>query len=198
MNSKSITLSLIASAVFSCVGIAPAMAQHMNTPGIDLAQHEIRASIEQGLASGQITPQEAQTLYRREREIQLREIRMKRDGAATAQERRQLREDLDDMRAEVATKLANRQIVVRQTSLTPGIDKAQYLIRARIEQGIRTGHITRREAERLYASERALHRSEAAFKSDGHMSRAERQQLRDQVAMLNQDVDRMMSNGRHY
>lgn len=198
MNAKSVTLSIIASAVFACMGIAPAIAQNTNTPRIDVAQQQIRARIQQGIASGQITPQEAQTLYHREREIQFRELRMKRDGAATPQERRQLRQDLDDMRAEVETKLANRHVVARVSSSTPHIDKAQQLIRSRIDQGIRTGQITPREADRLFARERTLHRREAAFKSDGHMSRAERQQLRDEVAMLDNDVTKMMSHRRHY
>jgi hypothetical protein len=197
MNTKSITLSLIASTMFAYVGIAPAMAQNTNTPGIDLAQQQIRVRIQQGITSGQITQQEAQILYQREREIQFREIRMKRDGAATPQERRQLQQDLDDMRAEVETKLANRQVVAGQSSLTPGIDKALQLIRSRIGHGIQSGHITRQEADKLFARERTLHRHEAAFKSDGYMRKAERQQLREEVAMLNNDVERMMSNNRH-
>lgn len=197
MNTKSIMLSLVASTMFAYVGIAPAMAQNSNTPGIDHAQQQIRVRIQQGIASGQITPQEAQVLSQREREIQFREIRMKREGAATYQERRQLQQDLDGMRAEVEIKLANRQVVASRSSLTPGIDRDMQLIRSRIGSGIQSGHITRREADKLFARERTLYRHEAAFKSDGYMRKAERQQLREEVAMLNDDVERMMSNNRH-
>src|SRR6476661_5628366 len=107
MKSKSITLPLIAAAMFACAGIAPAMAQHINTPGIDNAQQDIHGRIEQGIASGRITRNEAQGLFQRERDIQIREMRMKSDGHASPQERRELRQDLDSLRAEVEAKIAN-------------------------------------------------------------------------------------------
>lgn len=194
MNSKSIALSLIASAAFACMGVAPAMAQSTNTPGIDIAQQQIRARIQQGVASGHLTQQEEQALYQREREIQFREIRMKRDGVATPQERHQLQQDVENMRAEVEAKLVNRQVASRQGGGAPAIDNAQQRVHARIEQGIRSGHITRREADRLFAKEKQISRDEARFKSDGRLTRAERQTLRDQVASLSRDVERKMSN----
>lgn len=194
MNTKSITLSLLASAAFACAAVAPAMAQNTNTPGIDAAQQQIRARIQQGVASGHLTQQEAQALYQREREIQFREIRMKKDGVATPQERRQVQQDVENMRAEVEAKLANQQVASRQGGGTPAVDNAQQQIHARIEQGIRSGHITRREADRLFAKEKQINRDEARFKSDGRITAAERQSLRSKVASLNNDVERKMSN----
>jgi hypothetical protein len=197
MNTKSLTLSLIASAAFTCFSMAPALAQNTNTSGIDRTQQEIHARIQQGIASGRITQQEAQVLYQREREIQFREIRMKRDGMATLQERHQLRLDLEDMRAEVEAKIANRQTTANQYRSTPGIDNGPQVIRSRIERGLQTGNISPREANILFAKERQLDRHEAAFKADGYLSRAEREQLRDEVAMLNNDIDKMMANRRY-
>ncbi len=198
MKARSIAFSVVASIIVSCASIAPALAQHSHTPGIDNAKQQIRVRIQQGIASGQITPREAESLYERERELQYREMRMKRDGNATPQERRQLREDLENMHAEVERKLANRHIATPSHSGTPGIDRAQHDIRARIQHGIRTGHLTQRESNILLAKERQLNRLEAAFKSDGVVTRMERQQLREELAMLSGDVDRMMANRRHY
>lgn len=198
MKARSIAFSVVASVIVSCAGIAPALAQHSHTPGIDNAQQQIRVRIQQGIASGQITPREAEALYERERHLQYREMQMKRDGNASPHERRQLRNDLDDMHAEVERKLANRHATTQSHGGTPGIDRAQYDIRARIQHGIRTGHLTQRESNVLFAKERQLHRLEAAFKSDGIVTRMERQQLRAEIAMLNEDVDRMMANRRHY
>ncbi len=195
MTTKSITLTLIASAVFACIGVAPAIAQNTNTPGIDTAQQEIRARIQQGVASGHLTQQEEQALYQREREIQFREIRMKRDGVVTNEERRQLRDDLDSMRAEVEAKLSNRQ-VNRGSSPTPGIDNAQEQIHARIVQGTRSGHLTQREADRLFAKEDNITRMEARFKADGRITNTERRTLREQLAALSDEVERKMSNRR--
>ncbi|KRB91435.1 hypothetical protein [Noviherbaspirillum sp. Root189] len=198
MKTKSLTLSLIAAATIAGFGVAPAMAQHSNTPGIDNAQQDIHARIQQGMASGQITRDEARDLFQREREIQIREARMKNDGRATQHERRQLRVDLDNLRAEVEGKIANGRFANRRANGAPAIDNAQAQIRMRLEQGVRSGQIDRREGEILAAKERMLRRHEAAFSSDGVISGRERQQLREEVALLNQDIDRMMSNRRGY
>lgn len=193
MSPKSITLTLLASAMFACLGVAPAMAQQTNTPNIDNAQQQIRARIQQGVASGHLTQQEEQALYQREREIQFREIRMKRDGVASYEERRQLQQDLDNMRAEVEAKLANRQV---NRGSTPGIDNTQQQIHARIVQGTRSGHLTQREANRLFAKEADITRMEARFKSDGRVTNTERRTLREQLAALSNEVERKMSNRR--
>jgi Spy/CpxP family protein refolding chaperone len=196
MKTRSLATTLLASAAFACIAAAPAMAQHVNTPGIDQAQQQIRARIQQGVASGHITQQEAQALYQREREIQFREIRMKRDGMATPEERRQLRQDLDEMRAEVESKIANRNALARYGTAASDIGNARHQIRSRIGQGMRNGLITRREADRLFSRERELGRHVAAFESDGRVTRSEQRQLTSELAMLNDDVERMMSNGR--
>lgn len=198
MKTKLFTLSLLAAATITGAGIAPAMAQHANTPGIDNAQQEMHARIQQGIASGQITRHEARDLFQREREIQVREMRMKSDGRATPQERRQLRQDLHDLRAEVEDKLANGRYANRRANGAPEIDNAQAQIRMRLEEGIRSGRIDRREGEILAAKERMLRRHETAFSADGFISGRERQQLREEVALLNHDIDRMMSNRRGY
>jgi hypothetical protein len=194
MKTKSIALSFVASALFAGIGIAPAIAQNANTPGIDRAQDNIHARIQQGIASGHITQQEAQVLYQREREIQMRESRIKRDGSATPQERQQLRQDLEDMRAEVERKISNPRVAAAQAANTPGIDNRAERIHARIEQGVDSGHITRGEARRLFQRERDIERRETRFKSDGVVTRDERRQLQNQLAVLNKDVERMMAN----
>jgi predicted nucleic acid-binding Zn-ribbon protein len=196
MKSKLIAGSLLASALFAGVGMSPVMAQSTNTPGIDRAQQEIGARIQQGLASGHITPSEAQSLYRREREIQFRESRFKSDGSASPQERQQLRQDLDALRDEVERNIANPRVDAQQPDNTPGIDNREFRIRDRIEEGVRSGRITEREASRLHRREREIERHEARFKSDGTVTREERRELRDELTALRDDVERMMRNDR--
>jgi len=87
--------------MFVSLGLSPAMAQGTSTPRIDQAQQAISARIQQGLTSGHITPSEARELYRRDRDIEIRESRFKSDGTVTAQERQQLRADLDRLNADV-------------------------------------------------------------------------------------------------
>lgn len=197
MKSKFFTTSLLASALFLGLGLAPAMAQGTSTPAIDRAQQAISARIQQGMASGHITPSEARELLRRDREIDLRESRFKANGTTTPQERQQLRVDVDRLGNEVERLMMNNDYVQppgNSASTTPGIDNRQLNISARIDEGVRSGRLTQREARRLHNRERAIARHEAAYKRDGVVTPQERRQLRDELARLNADLARMMRN----
>ena len=197
MKSKLLTASLLASALFAGLALAPAMAQQStNTPGVDRAQQAISARIQQGLASGQITPSEAQALYRREREIQARENYYKSNGVATQQERQQLRADLDGLSADVERMIANRNVVGQPSTSTPGIDNREQQISNRIDEGVRSGRISQREARQLHRREREIERHEASFKADGVVTQQERRQLRNELSALRDDVERLMRNER--
>jgi hypothetical protein len=189
MKSTSIVASLLVSALFAGIAIAPAMAQQ--TPAIDRAQQDIGARIQQGLRAGSITPSEAQDLVRRQREIQLRENRIKADGRATPRERQLLRQDLDDLNAEVERKMSNRR-VTQGSSATPAIDDHQADIRDRIAQGVRSGRISQGQARRFDNRERNIARNEARFKADGVVTQQERRQLRNDLSVLREDIERMI------
>jgi len=191
MKSKLFTASLLASALFVGLGFSPVMAQGTNTPRVDQAQQAISARIQQGLASGHITPSEARELYRRERDIDSRESRFKSDGTVTAQERQQLRADLDRLNADVERAIANRSVVA-QPGNTNGIDNREFNISQRIDEGVRSGHITQREARSLHSRERDVARLEAGFKRDGVVTPQERRQLRNALTKLRNDVERMI------
>ncbi|WPC68669.1 hypothetical protein SBP18_09260 [Rhodoferax ferrireducens] len=191
MKSKLFTVSLLASALFVGLGFSPVMAQGTNTPRIDQTQQAISARIQQGLASGHITPSEARELYRRDRDIEIRESRFKSDRTATAQERQQLRADLDRLSAEVERMIANRD-VVGQSGNTNGIDNREFNISQRIDEGVRSGHISQREARSLRSRERDVARQEARFKRDGVVTPQERRQLRNALTKLRNDVERMI------
>ncbi|MDE2606244.1 MAG: hypothetical protein KGL68_10035 [Burkholderiales bacterium] len=61
-----------------------------STPRIDQRAANQQKRIDQGVASGQLTPREAQHLERRESHIAREESRAKSDGVVTARERRRL------------------------------------------------------------------------------------------------------------
>ena len=199
MKSKFLTASLLASALFAGVGMSPAMAQGTNTPRIDQAQQAISARIQQGLASGQITPSEAQVLYRRDREIQMRENQYKAYGNVHPQQRQQLRDDLSALGADVERMMNNRDVVRPPGSAaqTPGIDNQDAQISQRIDEGVRSGRITPREARKLQSRQREIARHEVYFKSDGIVTQQERRQLRNELTALRNEVERMMRNDRN-
>lgn len=57
------------------------------------------------------------------------------------------------------------------------IDRTQANQAARINQGLRDGSLTRREAAELAAEQRRIAAMESAAKRDGHLSRAERAEI---------------------
>ena len=192
MKKTSIAVSVLVSALFAGFAIAPAMAQGTHTPAIDRAQQDIGARIQQGLRSGLITPSEAQDLVRRQREIGLRESRVKADGSVTARERQLLRQDLDALNAEVERKMSNRNVAAQGSDRTPAINNNQADVRDLIAQGVRSGRISQGQARRFDNRERNIARNEARFKADGVVTQQERRQLRNDLAVLRQDVERMM------
>lgn len=195
MKKKLLTLSVL-TALAGAFGVAPAMAQSTYTPGIDRSHQDISARIQQGIQAGQITPAEAQELNRRGVDIENRQNRIKSDGTVTQSERQQLRYDLDNLRNDVERKLSNAQVVGRpvQGNNTPGIDRSQQEIHARIEQGMKSGHITPSEAQDLLRRERDIQNRENRIKSDGSTSQGERQQLRQELDGLRAEVERKIAN----
>ncbi|MDB5964595.1 MAG: hypothetical protein JWQ72_1095 [Polaromonas sp.] len=193
MTSKLLTASLLASAMFAGMAAAPAMAQGTYTPRIDQQQQAVGARIQQGLASGQITPSEAQQLYRRDREIQNREAQFKANGNVNPQERQQLAADVAGLGNEVERMIANRNTVA-SAGATPGIDQRELNISQRIDDGVRSGRISQRQAARLHNRERSYARHEASFKADGVVTAQERRQLRNELTALRSEVDRALRN----
>lgn len=200
MTSKPFVASLLACALFAGLGMSSAMAQSATqTPGIDRTQQQISARIQQGLASGHITPFEAQVLYRHDRDIAQRENQYKADRNASPQERQRLRAELASLSAEVERMMNNRDVVRQpvRASNTPGIDRLEFQIERRIEDGVRSGRITQDEARRLSSRDREIDRLEARFKADGVLAPQERQQLRSELTALRDEVERMTHNDRH-
>jgi hypothetical protein len=171
-----------------------------STPRHDEAQQNISARIQRGLQSGQITPSEAQELYRREHDLQTREAQYKANGDITPQERQALRSELDSLRAEVDRLIHNKTVVGQQpvygNTGTPGIDNREMNISRRIDEGVSSGRISENEARRLHMRERMIANHEARFKSDGVVTQQERRQLRNELAALSSEVERMIHNGR--
>lgn len=68
-------------------------------------------------------------------------------------------------------------VPVSAQTATPGIDARQERQQQRIEQGLASGELTKREAARLEREQARIERHEAAAKADGVVTREERRQL---------------------
>lgn len=80
-------------------------------------------------------------------------------------------------------------------AVTPVLDKKQANQQQRIDQGVASGKLTKREAARLQARENRLSAHETAAKADGVVTKKERVRLnqeadKDSQAILRQKHDR--------
>lgn len=69
----------------------------------------------------------------------------------------------------------------------PGVNAREHRQQHRITQGVKSGELTQREARTLRREQRAIRAEERAYKADGHLDRAERRDL-------HQDLDQASRN----
>jgi hypothetical protein len=91
--------------------------------------------------------------------------------------------------------LAFTSIAEAQTH-TPVITQRQRNQRHRINQGVRSGELTRNEAHHLRTDERAINRDKRMAKANGYVSRAERQHLRREENRTSRAIRRDKHNDR--
>lgn len=70
----------------------------------------------------------------------------------------------------------------------PGVNNRQVRQSDRIEQGVTSGELNRREARRLHRKERVIREKEDLYKADGNLSRAERRDLHRDLNALSRDI----------
>ncbi|MDP9046874.1 MAG: hypothetical protein M3N14_01975 [Bacteroidota bacterium] len=91
--------------------------------------------------------------------------------------------------------LAVTSIASAQTH-TPVITERQHNQNRRINQGVRSGELTRNEAHHLRTDERRISAEKRMAKADGHVSRAERKRLRRDENRTSRAIYRDKHNGR--
>jgi hypothetical protein len=74
-------------------------------------------------------------------------------------------------------------VVAAAGTRDPGVNQRQHSQQHRIQQGVKSGELTRGETRRLETEQRHIRHEEARYKSDGQLTRAER-------ADLQQDLNR--------
>jgi hypothetical protein len=81
--------------------------------------------------------------------------------------------------------------------VTPGVDRRERRQSRRIRQGVRSGEITRREANRLARQQARIRRHERRAKSNGYVSARERRSLQRQDNRANRNIYRKKHNRRY-
>jgi hypothetical protein len=156
--------------------------------GTSARQHNQMERVRQGIASGEVTREEARRLLHEQRAVRREEAAYRSDGVLSRGERADLHRDLNRASADIARQRHDRQRVrLDAVAGDAGIDAREARQREAIRRGIASGEITPREAERLWREQARIERSERRAEADGRISRAERVRL-----------DRQLDNaGRH-
>lgn len=70
----------------------------------------------------------------------------------------------------------------------PGVNQRQHVQEHRIEQGVRSGELTRQETRGLMQERRNIRQEERAYKSDGRLTKTERKDLHQDLNELSKDI----------
>jgi hypothetical protein len=77
-----------------------------------------------------------------------------------------------------------------QRTRDPGVNQRQHNQRERIQQGVKSGELTRRETGRLAEEQRDVRQLERGYKSDGTLTDAERRDLQHEQNQASRDIYR--------
>ena len=171
-------LTAIAAGLAACTIAAAASAQ--NTA--DVVQRDVNQQnrIEQGLKSGELTTKEAGRLEREESHIDKMESNALKDGKMTNAEKRRIEraenqasKDIYREKHDAQTGNPNSASSQRmQADVQRNANQEQ-----RIENGVKNGSLTNREAANLERGQARVDRKEANAAADGHVGAGEQKHI---------------------
>jgi hypothetical protein len=160
-------------------------------PGVNHRQANQQAPIHQGVQSGELTRSEAHRLEADQRHIRREERAFKSDGQLTGWERRDLQWDQNTASRDIYRQRHDGQVrpyTAHPAVRDPGVNRMQHDQQARIAQGVRSGELTRDEAQALRGTERSIRAEERAYKSDGKLAGQERADLRQDLGAASRSI----------
>lgn len=78
--------------------------------------------------------------------------------------------------------------VVSAQTLTPKINRTQKNQQLRIQQGVKSGELTRREARKLENQQRVIQHNKRIAKADGVVTSRERKQIRNEQSRASKNI----------
>ncbi|MFG6488815.1 hypothetical protein ACG04R_19170 [Roseateles sp. BYS78W] len=195
--------SLIAAAALALLTSA-AMAQTPATPVPVTAQTTVQRDanqqqrIENGLQSGKITTREAGQLERDEAKVDKLQARDMKDGKLSPAERRQLRAAQNKASRDIKTAENNG---VNGNPLSASSQRMQADVQRdvnqekRVENGLQSGSLTKREAAHLEQGQAHVDRTEAHAAADGHVGAGEQRRVQHAENHQSKRIHRAKTNG---
>jgi Skp family chaperone for outer membrane proteins len=159
-------------------------------PGVNARQHQQRDRIQHGVRSGELTRREAGRLAHEQRDIRQLEREYKADGALTGAERHDLHREQNQASRHIYEQKHDAQDRPGAPPATrdPGVNQRQSHQTGRIVQGVASGELTQPEAHELRAERRDIRQLEQDYKSDGALTRDERQDLHQQLNQQSREI----------
>ncbi len=170
--------SSICAALFAIAGIGMANAQTAASEVQRNVNQQTR--IEQGLKSGALTTQEAARLEQGEAKIQREQARALQDGKLTPAEKAKIQADQNRESAAIQKLKTNDKVgnpdsassQRMQADVQRNINQQQ-----RIENGVKSGELTKRETANLERGQARVERKEARAGRDGHIGAKEQARI---------------------
>jgi hypothetical protein len=159
-------------------------------PGVQQRMQNQENRIDQGVKSGALTPKETGNLEAEQARIRQSEERMKSDGTLTGQERQRLRTMQNKADADIYNQKHDAQTAPVTSKPRATIRQRQMNQEQRIEQGVKSGELTPKEAGRLEGEQARIQQTKERMKSDGQLTPAERERLDAMQNKAGQDIYR--------
>jgi hypothetical protein len=179
------TKTLVSAVLFALPLVAAAGTRD---PGVNHRQHNQQHRIQQGVKSGELTRAETRGLAAEQRHIRHEEARYKADGQLTRAERADLHRDLNRSRRHLYNEKHDAQRRPPAAVRDPGVNARQHNQHDRIAQGVRSGALTRDEAQGLRTEQRAIRQEERQYKSDGMLTKDERKDLHQDLNAASRSI----------
>lgn len=174
--------------VLAVVNASHADTRRTRDPGVNQRQHNQRERIQQGVKSGELTRRETGRLVHEQREVRQLEREYKSDGALTGAERRDLHQEQNEASRHIYNQKHDVQDRPPAAVRDPGVNQRQANQTGRIVQGVKSGELTKDEAQELRTERRDIRQLEHTYKEDGALTRDERQDLHQQLNQQSQEI----------
>jgi hypothetical protein len=157
-------------------------------PRVNARQQVQRERIQQGVRSGELTRRETSQARETQRDVRELERGYKSDGKLTGAERRDLNREQSQASRQLYRNKHDAQERAPAAVRDPLINQQQANQAARTAQGVKTGELTRSEAQELRGERRDIQQLERDYKSDGGLTGAERRDLNQQLNQNSREI----------
>jgi uncharacterized protein YoaH (UPF0181 family) len=187
--------TLIAMTLLAITTLGPAVASADNQrggrdPRINARQQVQRERIQQGVRSGELTRRETARARDDQRDIRQLERAYKSDGELTRGERRDLTHEQNQASRQLYRDKHDAQVrdAAPPAVRDPVINQRQANQAGRVAQGVKSGELTRGEAQELREERRDIRDLERNYKSDGVLTGTERRDLNQQLNQNSREI----------